>query len=155
MRILVISDVHSDLENLIKVLDRNRDADRVIFLGDIGTADGIIEEKFKNRAIVLSGNCDWSLPNPEQLIAVFEGKKVFACHGHRYSVKSGLGGLIAEAKRRNADIVFFGHTHVPFEQYIDGIYYLNPGSLCRKGGSPSYGIVDITKAGIVTNVIYI
>jgi hypothetical protein len=44
-----------------------------------------------------------------------------------------------------ADIVLFGHTHMPESIYKDGIYYFNPGSL-KEG---CYGVVDITDNGII------
>jgi putative phosphoesterase len=90
------------------------------------------------------------LGNTEDLISV-GGKKVFYAHGHTFGVKSGLDRLKEKARQLSADIVLFGHTHVATTFYEDGIYYMNPGSVTNpQQGGPSYGVVDITDAGVVT-----
>ena len=53
--------------------------------------------------------------------------------------------------KRNADIVLFGHTHLPITEYDDELYLLNPGSLQYADGT--YGIIDITDAGISVQII--
>lgn len=52
-------------------------------------------------------------------------------------------------RERQADLLLFGHTHQPLTDYEDGLYLMNPGSL---GYGGTYGYVDITPAGIVTNL---
>ena len=59
--------------------------------------------------------------------------------------------IYCAARERKADILLFGHTHVPMQDYDDGLYVLNPGSL--HGANASYGILDITPAGIMTNLL--
>ena len=71
------------------------------------------------------------------------GKRIFALHGHTRQVKYGLQMLAEAAKEKQADLVLYGHTHMPKVDYIDGIYYLCPGSI-RQG---SYGLADITDSG--------
>ena len=53
--------------------------------------------------------------------------------------------------KRNADIVLFGHTHLPITEYDDELYLLNPGSLQYTDGT--YGVIDITDAGISLQII--
>ena len=55
------------------------------------------------------------------------------------------------ARERKADILLFGHTHNALQEYDEGLYILNPGTL--HGSEGTFGIVDITPAGIVTNVL--
>ena len=61
--------------------------------------------------------------------------------------------LLAYSRKIGAKIALFGHTHVPYNQYHDGIYMLNPGSIAfpRDCSRPSYGLIDITPKGIITN----
>ncbi len=54
---------------------------------------------------------------------------MFLCHGDSYRVKYGLDMLEKKAKEVRADIVIFGHTHVPLNIKKDNILYINPGSL--------------------------
>ena len=68
-------------------------------------------------------------------------KGLLLTHGHRYSVKSGYDALLARAVEVGADIVVFGHTHVPFLKTIPKgtevsgkilerpTYLFNPGSV--------------------------
>lgn len=58
------------------------------------------------------------------------------------------------ATENNADLVLFGHTHIPLERYIPtedgGFYIFNPGSIGRSfDGKSSYGIINITDKGIL------
>ena len=73
-------------------------------------------------------------------------------HGHLYDAKSGLYRITSAAREAGADILLFGHTHMPLTLYEDGLYIMNPGS-CH-GYYASYGIIDITDKGeIVTNTV--
>ena len=74
----------------------------------------------------------------------YAGKRIFFSHDHPYIVKFGYENIIAEAKRRNADIVLFGHTHNQYTEYLDGLYIMNPGSVGMNG---DYGVIDITPKG--------
>ena len=97
------------------------------------------------------GNCDWGSTLPSVGEITLEGRKIFYTHGHLHNVKYGLYQIVCAARERKADILLFGHTHVPLTDYEDGLYLLNPGSL--HGSQGTYGILDITPAGIVTNVV--
>ena len=74
-----------------------------------------------------------------------EGKTIFVCHGDKYGVKYGLMEIEEKAKSVCADIVIFGHTHIPLCIERDGILYLNPGSISlpRGGSSRRFVIMDI------------
>ena len=50
-----------------------------------------------------------------------------------------------------AQVALYGHTHNALEDYDDGLYLLNPGSL--NSWEATYGTVDITPQGIVTNIV--
>ncbi|HNW05286.1 MAG TPA: metallophosphoesterase family protein, partial [Oscillospiraceae bacterium] len=85
---------------------------------------------------------------PDYGVAEFAGKTVFYTHGFRFGVKSGLADLKREARSLGADIALYGHTHIPYVAYEDGLYLMNPGSIGRpRVGKPNYGIVDITDGG--------
>ena len=78
-----------------------------------------------------------------------QGARIFYTHGHLYSVKTELGGLLQAARELDANVVLFGHTHQPLCTYREGVHLLNPGSLGYPGEQGrTYGIVDITPQGI-------
>ncbi|MCI7805035.1 MAG: metallophosphoesterase family protein, partial [Oscillospiraceae bacterium] len=61
----------------------------------------------------------------------------------------------AKARSMGADIALYGHTHERFCAYEDGLYIMNPGSTScpRDGRKPSFGIIDVSPSGIMTNII--
>lgn len=151
MRILVVSDTHGRGGSLEKVINLHPEAPILIHLGD-GWREVEHLQKVKRNLKIYSvrGNCDYH-GGDEEMLLEFEGKKLFVTHGHRYYVKSGLESLLQAAKKQGADIALFGHTHQPLTRYEDDIYLMNPGSLeVPREGVPTYGMVDITPAGIVT-----
>ena len=154
MKILVISDLHELTANLSRVLRSHPDADAAIFLGDGAVYFLSQREKYPNTAFfAVSGNCDigassFGIRAAEEI--TLEGKRIFFCHGHTYGVKGGLGNLISAARAREADIVLFGHTHLPLERYIpadeDGraLYLVNPGTLGgRSENGHTYAVITI------------
>ena len=140
MRILVLSDSHRDKISLMMAVKLHREADVVVFLGD-GEEDFQCEKMSSLLSLKevhsVRGNCDVysSLPSEE----------TFACGGKTVFILHGPEELLCAAKEKCADIVLYGHTHIPKSEYIDNMYVMCPGSI-RDG---SYGIVDITDNGIL------
>lgn len=152
MRILVTSDTHGDSASLRRAVLSQPKAEIVIHLGDGGDDVELVRTSFPERTFLqVRGNCDWGSALPQTGEFEAGGKKIFYTHGHMYGVKSGDYTIISEARSRKADILLFGHTHQPREDYEDGLYIMNPGRL--SGWEPTYGIIDITEQGIVLNVM--
>ena len=66
-------------------------------------------------------------------------------------MKSGDYEILSAARDRKARVVLFGHTHLPRQDYEDGLYIMNPGRL--SGWEPTYGTIDLTSQGIVLNIL--
>ncbi len=152
MRILVISDTHGNETALFRVVEAQPTARVVIHLGDGVEEAEAAAAAFPDREFhLIRGNNDWyagrSYPLSEELL--LGGRRLFCTHGHHYRVKMGLYDAVCAARERQADLLLFGHTHQPLTDYEDGLYLMNPGSL---GYGGTYGYVDITPAGIVTNL---
>ena len=134
---------------MIQAIDEQK-PDQVIHLGDlISDAEEISYLYPKLPVCMVPGNCDgWTtVPSIKQI--TLQGRSILLSHGHLWGVKSGCDAAIARARAAGADILLFGHTHQPLTDYEDGLYLMNPGSL---GYGGTYGYVDITPAGIVTNL---
>ena len=143
MELLCLSDSHGRANNILRVLERQiKKPDGIIFLGD-GLRD-LMYCDFGNIPVYsVRGNCDTGLffgdvYADEERIIELNGKRIMLTHGHKYGVKNGLSRLIYAAAERCADIVVFGHTHIPLEIYIDKdnsdilekpLYIMNPGSV--------------------------
>lgn len=152
MRILVVSDTHRDRYALRRALLAQSSAEVVIHLGDGEEETDEIKLSFPEKMFLqVRGNCDWGSTLPPEGIAQFAGKRIFYTHGYTYNVKYGLYEAVSAARAQKADVLLFGHTHNPLTEYRDGLYLMNPGSL--SGSTGTYGTLDITPAGIVTNIV--
>lgn len=152
MRILVASDTHGDAASLRRAILAQPKAEIVIHLGDGENDVDQVKRSFPEKMFLqVRGNCDWASQLPTVGEYEAEGVKIFYTHGHVYGVKSGDYTIVSAAREHKAQILLFGHTHLAREDYEDGLYIMNPGRL--SGWEPSYGTIDITPQGIVTNVV--
>ena len=151
MKFLIISDTHGRIDRAARLIDALRpQIDGVWHLGDNYRDFELLEKRFalplKLAFQAVPGNCDPACPAPERRLIPVEGHQVFMCHGHMYAVSGGnIGVLDMVAPSSGADVVLFGHTHVPLLQTKNGILSLNPGSLSlpRGGSDPSYAILEL------------
>ncbi len=147
MKILVLSDTHGDTTKAEKAIRRNRGVDLIIHLGDYFRDAQKLSALFPEIPIeYVYGNSDFITDNvPAEKIIEVCGKRIFLTHGHRYSVKWDYKRLISKAQEQNADILLFGHTHIPELIINDSFYLLNPGSTSepRADSDESYAIIEI------------
>lgn len=155
MKIMVVSDTHGRWGRLSDAVRIQPKAEVVIHLGDGAEDLENVRYEYPEKMMVgVAGNCDFMSPLPGFDILTIEGRKIFFTHGHIYNVKYGCQRVIEAARQQGADICLFGHTHVPVNEYHDGLYLMNPGSLGHPyDGQPTYGIIEIVPAGIVTNIV--
>lgn len=152
MRILVVSDTHGNDANLRRALLAQPKAELVIHLGDgEGEMERLRHSFPEKMCLQVRGNCDWGSALPTVGEYTAEGVKIFYTHGHLYGVKSGLYQAVCAARERKAQVLLFGHTHNACTDYEEGLHLMNPGSL--SGWQPTYGILDLTPHGIVTNIV--
>lgn len=150
MRILVFSDSHGRRRNMEEALFLHPEAEAVIFLGDGERDFRELRELFQGpRFFGVRGNCDFGSSEQGADLITEAGKRIFFTHGHLFGVKEGLWQLEEAAGRHRADIALFGHTHIAYTAFRDGIYYMNPGSI--GSGAASYGLLDITPSGVLMN----
>ena len=154
MKILCFSDSHGNEYYMKRALSLHPDAEVVFFLGDglYDVAHFVMNDK--NRAwLCVRGNCDTAIrvgcmEAPKTASITLCGKKIVYTHGDLYGVKYGTDGLKLLAEREGADIVLFGHTHMPHESYIPndngGVYLFNPGSIGECYPAPrSFGVITL------------
>jgi len=139
-KILVMSDSHGEERNVLRALARFGDVDCVFHLGDFVKDTVCIRKKKKVYAV--RGNGDFYSKEKAERIITIAGKRILAVHGHKQRVKSGLFNLALYARECSADIVLFGHTHIPTEQIYENVLLYNPGSLSQYA-RPTFGIILI------------
>ena len=152
MKILVFSDSHRSLSGMYGAIDRHQ-PQQVIHLGDmVSDAEEVGKHYPKLPFCTVPGNCDgWLTTAPLKKQITLEGKSILLSHGHRWDVKSGYGGAVADARAVGADILLFGHTHVPLcQQLEDGLWMMNPGP-----ARSSYGLIVLGKGGIDCAVLQV
>ena len=140
MKILVFSDSHRSLSGMYAAIELHQ-PQQVIHLGDIMyDAEEVAQHYPKLPFCLVPGNCDgWGVATPVKKQITLEGKSILLSHGHRWGVKSGYDTAIADARAVDADILLFGHTHVPLcQQLEDGLWMMNPGT-----ARSSYGLIAL------------
>ena len=125
----VFSDSHGYSNNMLTVLKKKL-PDELLFLGD-GELDLLpITDRYPDLIIHhVRGNCDLTSSAKEKMIIRCGRKKIFLCHGHTMGVKDTLSDLINTAFAEEANVVLFGHTHVPYNGFCMAMDILNPGTI--------------------------
>ena len=160
MRVVVLSDTHAPRRWKScppKVAEHLRDADVILHAGDVCVPSVLDELAAYAPVHVVSGNNDgpdvaaWGAP--ETLELELDGLRIAMIHDSGHKV-----GRTARMHRRfpDADLVVFGHSHIPLDQTGDGVRIFNPGSPTDRRSQPhgTIGLLNIadgrlTEASIV------
>lgn len=140
---IIVSDNHGEDTPLWDLVSLYQD--EVDFFLHCGDSEAEISDPIWEKMDSVRGNMDGQTPFPVVRTETLGDKKIFATHGHLQGVKRSLEDLKEEAEEEKADIVCFGHTHIPFCQQINGVLYINPGSISLpKGRTPQKSYVRLT-----------
>lgn len=152
-KIIVFSDSHGDSKAMKKaVLTHSPDA--ICHLGDYVRDSAELRPAFPGIPLYsVKGNCDLGSDAPSDLCFSLFGFRIFACHGHLYSVKRGFLNLYYAAKENSADICLFGHTHRPYIEDRAEITLLNPGASGDRFGS--YALIDFFEDKFKAQIYYV
>ena len=131
MRIAVFSDTHDRYPPGLP--ERMRGADEIWHLGDV-CAPAILDEflALGPPLVVIQGNCDEDGIWPLSLTLEREGVKFFLEHIPPAGVPKGVGAVL------------HGHTHVPRDEVIRGVRWLNPGCITRPRGDAGRSFAWLT-----------
>lgn len=134
MRIAVISDTHDLYPKSLP--ERLREADEIWHLGDVCSPETLVEFEQLGRPLrVLRGNCDDHPAWPLEATFARESTRFFLIHIPPRRVPAGV------------QVVLHGHTHVPRDEVIGGVRWLNPGCITRpnRGFAPSFAWLSVKK----------
>jgi putative phosphoesterase len=149
MRVVVLSDTHSPRRWRglpAAVAEQLGDADAILHAGDVCTADVLdLLARFAPVHAVMGNN---DLPEvaawgaPETLELDLGGFSVAMIHDSGQS--SGRAKRMRE-RFPAADLVVFGHSHIPLDLTQDGLRIFNPGSPTDRRRQPfgTLGMLDI------------
>ena len=159
--VLVVSDTHGPRrwkgvpEDLVDPLQR---CDLILHAGDV-CEPGVLDELSAFAPVhVVLGNNDgdgvvaWGAPLTHEL--VLEGVRVAMIH--IAGPKQGRGKRM-RAQFPDADIVVFGHSHIPVDMVEDGTHLFNPGSPTDPRREPmgSYGWLELEDGKIMSHEIHL
>ncbi len=145
-KIVVVSDSHGDTGAVRYALSMEQPVDMLIHCGDIeDDLDAALGSGRDYDLKMVRGNMDFARSDlPSFLLFEFAGHRFFVAHGDRYSVSYSVGTLWETAKKYKADVVLYGHTHVPDEVKVKGGIIVNPGSVSRPRGGSRRGYAVLT-----------
>ncbi len=161
MKWMIASDIHGSAYYCEKLLQtyRKECADRLLLLGDLlyhGPRNDLPKDyrpkaviemlnHVKHELLCVRGNCDSEVDQmvldfpimADYCILPFRKNVIFVTHGHVFH-RDHLPAL------KKGDILLNGHFHVPAFEKLDGIIYMNPGSVSipKEGSAHSYMIFE-------------
>ncbi len=161
MKIGVISDTHIQNRNEHVpriILDVFRQMDMVFHAGDM--VDLRVIDELKSacpKVIAVAGNMD-----QEAVRNKYPTKEIIEVMGYKIGLMHGCGSplnlvevLKNAFKEDKPDIIVFGHSHKPMNEFIDNVLFFNPGSATDFTAEyNSYGIIELDK-GINARIIKI
>lgn len=145
MKILFFSDIHGIKKNLnkLKKVINNENPDKIVVLGDLyyqgfnEVVKGQFDNKavyeflhsYKDRLIVLKGNCDLDIDIKKSKFKTFfdiysinvDGFNIYLTHGNVYNYDS--------SKFNKKGVLVYGHEHIPYIRVKDNITYICVGSI--------------------------
>ena len=158
-RILVISDTHFRSTGALSpgLLRAIEEAEYVVHCGDFVSRTVVNELRRLSRHFIgVYGNAD---PDdvrrmlPAETTFSFGGKKIAVIHpywgGDGYRLEEEL-----TTRYPRADVILFGHTHVPYNLMMNGTLLLNPGQAYASFMvSASVGILTINEDGVSAEIL--
>ena len=143
LRIGVLSDTHGFLDPRVEKLFAG--VDHILHAGDIGNPVIELELKFIAPVTVVQGNVDAGLSFKLTETVTLAQKKFLV---HHIVNPWALSDTVAQhLKRARPDAVIFGHTHKPFAQELDGVFYFNPGYAGKPRLGAARSVAILTVAG--------
>lgn len=148
MRIGIISDTHGNLTSVRQAIAVAGSVEMWLHAGDYCTDGNSLAEFTGLPVIASAGNCDGrsALAKIDEFIES-GNRKIWLTHGHRYGVKYGLTELIYWGKQFEANIIIYGHTHIPDITWQDNMMIINPGSAGepRNRGQGTCGVLELSE----------
>ncbi len=150
MRIGVISDTHGLLRP--EAVSALRGADHLLHAGDIGGEEVLAALHEIAPVTAVAGNVDGFRCGHARATArvVLEGVRFYLTH-ILDRPRRPRPEVEAELRREAADVVVFGHSHLPHDEVLSGVRFFNPASAGpRRFDYPvSVGMLEVRRGRVV------
>ncbi len=152
MKVLVFSDSHGTITYMQQAI-RSEEPDVVLHLGDVMRDARALQREYPQlRLEQVCGNCDGPDAQPEELELTLQGHKIMMTHGHPYHVKLGSAWVVRTAQERGAEVLLFGHTHIPLVDRVGSLWVMNPGTI-QGLGQTTYGVMTLEQDKIDCRIV--
>jgi putative phosphoesterase len=155
MKIAVLADTHIPKRAKFlppRALEILQQADKIIHAGDILTQEFLDHLSFIAPVFAVLGNNDLNLELPEKLEFELEHIKFALIHdsGSKLGRPARLRKLFPKA-----DVVIFGHSHIPMNEQHGDLLLFNPGSATDRRRQPqcTMGLIELEKKSIDARII--
>ena len=150
MKIAIISDTHDNLANFNKIIGwlNSEKIGLLLHCGDIACRETLneAEKNFKGEIKAVSGNCDLGLIELRISEKIdFEGKKIGFTHYPETAKRMAVAGKY--------DLVFYGHTHKPWEEKIGKCRLVNPGNADGSFFKATFAVYDAAEDKIELKIL--
>lgn len=147
MRIAIVSDTHDNFANFKKIIDwLNKEKIKIILhCGDICNQETVDEavKNFKGEIKFVRGNGDFDLNDiPEKMEVELGGKMIAFVHYPKIAKEMAEFRNLSRVSGQAYDLVFYGHTHKPWEEKIDNCRLVNPGEVAGQRFKPTFAVYD-------------
>jgi putative phosphoesterase len=171
--VVAFSDAHGNKFNLSSAMEKHKNCDAFIYLGDGVYEFDELAEGYRVPHYAVRGNGDFFCVNPTPVLDFINigQMKIMLCHGNDLNAKYTNDDMIKTAVLHNADMVLYGHTHIAVSKYLSadeiksivpsssrdkGIYIVNPGSISYpRDDRASYAVIDIVDDKASVNIVRI
>ncbi len=147
IKILVVSDSHGQNYLVKRAIAQEAPFDILVHAGDVeGSLRKELGDPAEYGVCAVAGNMDWHDEYPDSRCFTAGGRRFYLVHGHRHGVHGSRDRLVKAAIENGAEIVIFGHTHMPVLEERDGITVLNPGSIAKprqQGWKKTYAVIEL------------
>ena len=157
MKVLIVSDSHGRNLHMNHIMEKEKDIDLMIHLGDLEGTEDYLEDIAPYPVYMVAGNNDYFSQIDREKIVDIGPYKAFITHGNRYGVYSGTETIKEVGKELGVDMVMFGHTHIPIIDDSTDVLAINPGSISyprQEDKIPTYAIMNIDEEGGIECSIY-
>jgi putative phosphoesterase len=153
VKIVVISDTHGNYPAALRAVELIEGVHAIIHLGDCCDDALPLQTALSRTVIRVPGNCDVGSPLPRELLIRLGAIPFLLCHGDAYGVKGGLSRLAEHATWIGAEVVLFGHTHMPLVHNHGRMLFVNPGALQKGNPSPTFALVTLNHGTATARII--
>lgn len=151
MKLLIVSDTHGRHMELEEAIEKEKPFDMLLHLGDVDRREDEIRKLVDCDVKIVSGNNDYFSKLPNDCEFNIGKTRFFMNHGHTHYVHMGTSEIEKEGRRRGADVVLFGHIHVPVLQESNGMTILCPGSIGhsrQRSVGQTYAVIEVDDTGV-------